>query len=596
MTESHNLRHVPTALLCLVALGIVGRLRPGWLGIQLGAAARAEGISPERVSRLVSGAIGPFEQLLVRLTRRGRPAAQHDEHQSELELTRQMLAVASALLAKLCVGRDLVRAQIVGAWQRLRPLPGMTQARFCQTFKLSERTLRDWLRTARRSAALPPPPAQPPPPPRRRPPRRRRFDFDLTVPDTQLGADTTDLLAFGVPLKFIAAQDIGGRDSSLFDQVIVDDHENAELICQLFGDALKGRPGAQVITDQGTPYMAALSTQLLEQMGAEHAPQREGDPCGKATVERAFRTVKDLLRPVLSITNRLAEKMPALCNQSLAKAVVKVGVTVVLRAFQHGARAARAAIESRGNLDSEQLAALAEQTRERARANDNSARLLLTHIHELYAITRPLDSFIRSLRRYPTEVLRQAERMFQSQVHRDDIRERASYFAALVRRAHDEYLRARARDRHERLAEAKSQSEEREQLARRAAWRADPAGWLKDSLDLIALQCLPGCGTLLFDGLGYGLGNLQAALCRLLALHGPGPTDDIARGVLHAWRLTVLDRLGPAGADAVCALLLRELASAKARATAQFAPGETSATLPSAGQFRRPPPPVRLRN
>jgi DNA-directed RNA polymerase specialized sigma24 family protein len=595
MTESHNCRNVPSSLLCLVALGIVGRLRPGWLSIELGVAAGAEGVSAERLSRLVSGAIGLFEQVLATLTRRGRPPGARDERDSELELTRQMLAVASALLSHVSTGRDIVRDQIVGAWQRLSRFPSMTQARFCQTFRVSQRTLRNWLRKARRRSPLPLPPSQPPGP-RPRPPRRRRFDFDVMLPDTQLGADTTDLSAFGVPLKLIAAQDIGGRDSSLFDAVIVDDHESAELVTQLLGDALRERPGAQAITDQGTPYMAALTAELLEQLGAEHAPQREGDPCGKATVERAFRTVKDILQPVLSITNRIADAIPAMRNKELAKAVVKVGTSVVLRAFQHGARAARAAIGARASLDAKQLAALAEQSRERARANDNSARLLLTDIHKLYGITRPLSSFIHLLRRYPLDVLHQAERMFQSQVHRADIHDRASYFCALVRIAHKDHVHARERDRQDRLADLDCERQERAHLATWTAWHADPARRLHDALDMIAMQWLPATAALLFDGSGAGLGHLQAALCRLLALHGPSATDDIARGVLHTWRLTALDRLGPNGTDAVCCVLIRELASATAGATHHFAPGATSASLPLAGHFRRPPPSDRLRN
>ena len=46
-------------------------------------------------------------------------------------------------------------------------------------------------------------------------------------------------------------------------------------------EALAERPGSQVLTDQGTPYMAAATRDALDALGAEHAPQKEGDPCGK---------------------------------------------------------------------------------------------------------------------------------------------------------------------------------------------------------------------------------------------------------------------------------------------------------------------------
>jgi transposase InsO family protein len=598
LSPSHKCTSLPSPLLCLVALGIVARLRPAWLAVDVGEAARAEAQSPERVSRLVSRAIAPFEAALATLTRRGRPprAREADARDAELAMTRELLAVASGVLEAVSKRGLVVRDRIVGAWRRLEASPGMTQARFCDALGLSVRTLRSWLTTPPRPRRPSPPVPPGPKPPRSRPPRRRRFSFDVTLPDVLIGADTTDLSTFGVSLKLVAAQDVGGRDTSLFDAIVVDDRESAEHVVRVLEELLRGKPGAQVITDQGTPYMAARTKQALDELAVEHAPQREGDPCGKSTVERAFRSLKDVARPLLALTDRLADAVPALRDGDLAKAAATVVLTALLRAYQHGARAARAAIDARGGLDADTLADLAEQTRERARATEQSARLLLAHVHELYGLGGSQRSFVDSLRIYPLSVLRDAEKAMRAQAHRDDIRDRRSYFAAVVRKLHDEHKCMSKRDRREREEHTLRERDRREHDARLAAWRAEPARALRDALDLVAMQWVPKQSVLFAGGAGFGLGLAQRAIARLTELHGLTAAADVIRGVLATWRIANLDRLGRDGLDAVEHVIVRGLADATPDTTARCPVSATSATLPLAGRFSRPPPSERLRN
>ncbi len=98
-----------------------------------------------------------------------------------------------------------------------------------------------------------------------------------------------------------------------------DDHEHAEHVTNVLTAAIAGRQGMQVITDQGTPYMAKVTRDALEQLGAEHAPQREGDPPGKATVERGFGILKTIAAPLFALSDRAASVVPALCNVELAR-------------------------------------------------------------------------------------------------------------------------------------------------------------------------------------------------------------------------------------------------------------------------------------
>jgi hypothetical protein len=591
----------PSPLLALVALGLVYRLHPDWLAVNLQQASRQHGESPERVCRLVTRAIAGFEAVLVALTRRGRPPRQReaDQMQTELVLGRALLTVTTAIVAQASLRGHALRELIVGAWQRLAKEPGMTQARFCAALSLPARTLRSWLKTLP-SGGRPSPlfgtpePVKPQRPPRKRPPRRGRFAFDVMLPQTQIGADTTDLSAFGVGLKLVAAQDIGGRDERLFDAVLVDDHESAEHVAHVLTQALGDRAGAQAITDQGTPYMAEQTRAALAALEVEHAAQREGDPLGKSTVERAFRTVKSIARPLLGLTDRIAANVPALHDASLAKGIASLLITALLRAYLHGARAARAAQQARGGLDSEALSRLAQQSRERARADERSRRLLLAHIHEVYQIQTSVRSFVNSFYRYPLDVLREAEQAFQAQVHRDDIRDRSSYFAALVRRFHGLWRTQQARASHQRAQDEQASRQQAHQDAIRAVWHQDPAAWLRDALELLSLQWRPALGTLLFDGAGLGLGWVRASLRRLADLFGPTAAADIASGVLHGF-LAAHAELGPEGKSAIQALVLRHLPPPTARAHAQDLAGrKTPIKLHNTGRNQRPPPSARL--
>jgi hypothetical protein len=211
-----------TSLLTVLCVALVHRERPDWLGI--GEAACAAALSPERVSRLASRVARPFADIVDTFIRRGRPVCIDDPVRAELMTLRALLSVASSALALVPLRRPAVRALLVGAWQRLSTeLPSVTGTVFCRALSLPERTLRHWLaHPPVAHTTTPPAPPSPPTPPPARPPRRPRFRFDVFLPGTQVGADTTDLSVFGVPLKLVGVQDIGGRDRSLFDSVVID--------------------------------------------------------------------------------------------------------------------------------------------------------------------------------------------------------------------------------------------------------------------------------------------------------------------------------------------------------------------------------------
>lgn len=557
MHISHGFCEKPSSLLVLICLAVVHRRCPRYLAVSLSGAAVEQGVSAQRLSRLCSGAIGLFEGIVQQLVRRGRPPlGGKDTQDTELAIVTALLSVARQILTQVPLRKRAVRQLLVGAWLRLKAeLPSLTEKRFCQSLGLSARTLRYWLSGAGPGAGQPQEPlALPAPaedkPPRKRPLRRARFGFDLTLPDNQFAADTTDLVAFGIPLKLIASQDIGGRDQELLDSVLVDDHESALLVGQVLGDTLSQLPGSQLISDQGTPYLAEHTRQLLEQLEAEHAPQREADPWGKATVERAFGVVKGIAAPLLHITNQIARAVPALARADLAKATATVLLTALLKAYQAGARARERAAQQRAGLSVEQLQKAAQSSREDALAEDRSARLTLERIFDAYNINGSRQAFVRPLRRYPLPVLLEAEKAFGSQVHRDDIRDRKSYFFAIVRKKHEENKRDQARIRAEREQQRQFDQQLRQSDAQQQRWLQDPARWLADALNAFACQWLPDNKQLLFGGAGIGHAWIRGAIERLVELHGPASAD-IARGVFNHFRQAQQQHLGAEGLQAI---------------------------------------------
>jgi len=602
MTFSHSSAPLPSSLFAVVAVAVLHRVRPGWLAIGVTEASQAEGFNPERISRLASRVQGVWQATLQAHSRRGRPPHQPDQH-DELGLLRALLAVATTLLAQINFRRPALRALAVGAWLRLRnELPQLTQERFCETLALPTRTLRSWLANN---------PTQPQPlvepkqasvtkgSPKRsakaRKPRRPRFGFDLVIADTQVGADTTDLSVLGVPLKLVAAQDIGGRDQSLFDSIVVDDHESSEHVIDVLTAAIAGREGMQAITDQGTPYMAKATRDALDQLGVEHAPQREGDPLGKATVERGFGILKTIAAPLLSLSDRIATVVPTLRNAELAKGLGHLLIASLLRAYQAGARAARAACEQRAGLDEATLDRVASRARQDARAEENSRRLLLTHWHDIYQFDLPLTKFIHEYRRYPLTVLKQAESQLRSQLHRIDIRSLTRYFGAIVRNEMDTYRASKARSDQLEKQCNDSDAMAAQHAALRRSRLADPVAWLREAIVGLVSQWQPREQQLLFGGQGAALGWMQGALSRILVIHGDVALLDIANGVMDECARAYFGRLGHPGVDAIRTLLQRQISTIiPSTPNSPCPPAPPLATLWNTGRTKRPPAPNHL--
>jgi hypothetical protein len=492
---SQESRSKSSLLLALVCASIVADYDRSWLARPVAQLIPAGGPRPEWVSRVKAKLRGVFADLVEAATRRGRRPTPSGDHRAPVLAA--LLAVATRLLAlsSVPVRRRAVQDELVCAFDRVHRDHGVTAREFCAALALSERTFRSWQDRPAKPPPPPPPPKPPSPPPNDR--NTGRFALEATAPDTQLGGDTTDLCVLGVDLKLVGVQDIGDRERCLYDAFVVDVCESSALITTAVTDAAAGREGLQFITDQGTPYLAEAAQQAYAAIGLEHAPQREGTPTEKATVERGFATVKNALTPIFDVLNRIAAAAPTLRQPVLARHVATLLVATFLRVYAAGRRHLGHPLEGQ---DPDVLRVIIEEQRERARAEDRSVRLFLEAIHAEYAMEGSCEAFVRTFRRYPLEDLREAERRFRAHACRCKVRVCDRYFAAVVRDVHDTGVARRSAERQQRRCEGQARRARTDAAQRAADLDTHPERRLHEGLDLLAETWLSDSSRFVHDG------------------------------------------------------------------------------------------------
>ena len=481
-------------LLALVCASLVADYDRSWLARPVAQLIPDGGPRPEWVSRIKARLRAAFADLVEAATRRGRRPTPPGDHRAPV--VEALLAIATRLLTLSTVPmrRRAVQDELVCAFDRVHRDHGVTAREFCAALALSERTFRSW---QDRPAKPPPPPSPPKPPSLPRNDRNTgRFALEATAPDTQLGGDTTDLRVLGVGLKLVGIQDIGDRERCLFDAFVVDERESSELIAGVVAAAAADRPGMQLITDQGTPYLAEAAKQAYDAIGVEHAPQREGTPTEKATVERGFGTIKNALTPLFDVLNRVAAAVPSLQQPLLARHVATLLVATFLRVYAAGRRHLGHPLDGQ---DPDVLRAIVEDQRDRARAEERSVRLFLEATHAEYAMPGSSEAFVRTFRRYPLEDLHEAERRFRAHACRCKVHVCDRYFAAVVRDVHDAGAARRSADRRQRRCDGDARRARADADRRAADLDAHPERRLQEGLDLLAETWLPATGRFVHD-------------------------------------------------------------------------------------------------
>jgi hypothetical protein len=506
-SSCHATARKPSLLLALVAASVVASFNATWLRRPVKKLGQEHGVRPERVSRLKTTLLQILEALVRRASRRGRPRktpASRDT--ARVKALEALLAVAADLLRRLPIRKRPLQELLVQARDRLKREHELSTREFATALGLSERTLRYW---ARRPPAPPKPAftaAEPTSPRSRR--RVGRFGLDVTLPGLQGVTDTSSWEFFGVALEVVAVQDPGNRDRSLWEAFVVDDHEDHEAVLQAVGHAFAHKPGAQILSDQGSPYMAQATEKGLESMALEHAPQCEGRPTEKATLERSFRTVKEAFAPLVELTRKLAERLPALHHPGLAKTAGRLVLAGALRLYRAGWADSPAARSD----DPVVLQTLAEEQRERARAEDRSVKLALERIHQAYAFPGSTARFVRAHRIYRLHDILEAEARMGTYACRCHAKRCDRYYAAILRAVAKKNRLRRHEARQRRLQRQHDRRQRAELAAQQAHRETEPPVWIASALDILQSQYHPAKRALLFEGKGPGRGRLRQAL------------------------------------------------------------------------------------
>jgi len=519
----------PTPLLAIVAAAIVAAFDPSWLSAPIADLAHSQGLRADRISRLKRRLLVPFEVLVADASRRGRKPAPSGaaDCESRVRVFEALLGVAAETIAGVAIAKPSLQDRLVAARDRLKKQFGLSHARFCKLLGLSERTVRFWAK--RRSK--PPVAAKKTPPKPRKPRNEGRFDLDITLPGLQTATDTSDWSLLGVGLKIVACQDPGNRHRELWNAFALDDHEDHALVCGVVKKAIGDQPGTQIITDQGTPYLASEARRCYEEMELEHAPQKEGAPTDKATIERSFRTVKDALRPLTRFFDQLGQLVPALKSVDCARAIGGLLLGVYLQVYRVAERKAPVAYAR----DRDVLEAIAEQQRDRACADTRSAKLALERIHEEYQLEGSQTKFVRSLRRHRVADILEAERRLRRKACRCVAKQCDRYFVGILRNVAEESRIARARRARELRALARLRDTAREQAEIQELFREEPEHCVASALELLEAQYNPTTGRLVQDGRGPGRARLEQAL-QMIQDRFPNSSWDRAAVGWNLWR------------------------------------------------------------
>jgi hypothetical protein len=485
--------------------------------------------------------------------------------------------VATALLAdsRVPTRRRDIQDRLVCAYERLHAECGATTTEFCAAIAIPERTFRSW--RARPPKSTEPAP-EPEPTPRRRDKNTGRFALEVTAPGIQLGSDTTDVKVLGIDLKLTASQDIGAREQRLWEAFQLDQRETNELVSSVVAQAARGRDGMQHITDQGTPFLAAAARAAYDDLGLEHAPQKEGAPTEKATVERAFHTAKSALAPLLDLTNRMAEALPALRQTELAKHVGTLLFAVFLKVYAAGRRHLAHPLEGH---DPDALHAIIEEQRQNARAEDRSVRLFLEGIHAEYAMPGSRETFVKAFRRYPLEDLHVAERRFRRYACRCVTRVCDRYFAAVIRDVHERARKRRAAERARRCAASEVRHAKADADRRADDLNEHPERRLCEGLNLLAETWQSELGRFAADGL-IAKASLRCATLAFVQ-RDPGSAADELERHFRAW-LAARPEIPLSLQHAVRAVLSQVFTDIRGAANTPHSPDFIRVILPSSAR------------
>jgi hypothetical protein len=296
--------------------------------------------------------------------------------------------------------------------------------------------------------------------------------------------------------------------------------------------------------------------------------------------------VKEALAPLASWTEKVSLVIPSLRNGVLAKTVGKLLLATFLRVYTLGRRESATASLT---ADPVVLEAVAQEQRERARAEGRSVKLKLESIHRGYDFPGSLQRFVGAHRRHRLEDIDEAEHAMGVRACRCYAKRCDRYFAAILRNVAEKNAQWRIKLRRQRLFEHRGRLDRERAEDDRRRREESPEIAIAEALDLMARQYRPEREDLLFGGVGPGSGRLATALAHIKE----GTEGAFVDRAEVGWRLWVARNGGQPAArmNAVRTVFDQQVAAvgaAEKRSTPEIA--RDIFGLKRSHEDRRPPP------
>lgn len=230
-----------------------------------------------------------------------------------------------------------------------------------------------------------------------------RGSYEYPEPFQVVALDTSYFKLFGITFYLITVFEMAGR-LNLRTRVFL--QENLTAVVTVLEEFLAAYPAVEVaVIDRGRPYLNEEVKSLLESHGRFRLVCPPATPTAKAACERHFETLKAVLRPALDTA--LPED-PGWCPAQLTKCLELV-IAVFSSLYHHipqesidGKSPAQRVAEFDPVRACAQQVALFQRALN-AEPSDEYAR----HIHRLFQFPWDEAETVKTLRYFPTRVLRQ---------------------------------------------------------------------------------------------------------------------------------------------------------------------------------------------
>jgi hypothetical protein len=326
-----------------------------------------------------------------------------------------------------------------------------------------------------------------PPDPAGHRPRRGRDDPEKIPLRALALMDTSDLTCFGFPFKLIPFMEAHSR--SIFAHQLCD-RETAERVEQVLTEGAARTGGVLGLrVDRGAPYLAQLTVAAAGEQGIDMRVARARTATDKATLERFFLTLKGALSDVFSCLDlHAAGPGDLLWRQNLARTIASAVIAGYLRwgypFIPQPHIDGRCPAERLGDgapVDADTI----RQILARRAQHHEHARTVAGELHEHYGFRWSMKRWLRAVRGYRAEDLREAARRFDRILLQTcftcDPRRNPRYLLAIIRTVAEQ---RRAQQRSERSEQRRREKEEthrravldeqhwRDRHPEQAAWRA----------------------------------------------------------------------------------------------------------------------------